>query len=363
MAAVASEGGFALSSAAKKHINVLAYQQGGSIMKSLCVIALGAVAIGALARPAMAADESTTLAVPAINLGFITRYVAEDEGFWKKQGLDVKVQHIQGIGSMNAVISGSVDFSMSSGPSITRANARGQKLTALATSISESDEYIVIRKEIAEAAHFDPKASLAERGKILKGKTIATGGAAAIPDIVLKVVQSIAGVPRDDVTTTPMQPPEFMAAFSRKAIDGFVSGPPFSQQALIEGTGVLVSDSAKGEPKEYSPVSSALLLTRAAFCPEHRSICQKMVHGIVEAAQFIHAHKTETLAIIKKNFQLDDKIVEASYEALRAMTPVPPVTTPKSLENADLMNIKAGFMTEKDKLPDYPAIIDNEFAK
>jgi NitT/TauT family transport system substrate-binding protein len=363
MAAVASEGGFALSSAAKKHINVLAYQQGGSIMKSLCVIALGAVAIGALARPAMAADESTTLAVPAINLGFITRYVAEDEGFWKKQGLDVKVQHIQGIGSMNAVISGSVDFSMSSGPSITRANARGQKLTALATSISESDEYIVIRKEIAEAAHFDPKASLAERGKILKGKTIATGGAAAIPDIVLKVVQSIAGVPRDDVTTTPMQPPEFMAAFSRKAIDGFVSGPPFSQQALIEGTGVLVSDSAKGEPKEYSPVSSALLLTRAAFCPEHRSICQKMVHGIVEAAQFIHAHKTETLAIIKKNFQLDDKIVEASYEALRAMTPVPPVTTPKSLENADLMNIKAGFMTEKDKLPDYAAIIDNEFAK
>jgi ABC-type nitrate/sulfonate/bicarbonate transport system substrate-binding protein len=170
-------------------------------------------------------------------------------------------------------------------------------------------------------------------------------------------------VPRDDVTTTPMQPPEFMAAFSRKAIDGFVSGPPFSQQALIEGTGVLVSDSAKGEPKEYSPVSSALLLTRAAFCPEHRSICQKMVHGIVEAAQFIHAHKTETLAIIKKNFQLDDKIVEASYEALRAMTPVPPVTTPKSLENADLMNIKAGFMTEKDKLPDYAAIIDNEFAK
>jgi NitT/TauT family transport system substrate-binding protein len=332
-------------------------------MKSLTIVALGLVGVATLARPGFAAEENTSLAVPAINLGFITRYVAEEEGFWKKQGLDVKVQHIQGIGSMNAVISGSVDFSMSSGPSITRANARGQKLTALATSISESDEYIVIRKEITEAAHFNPNASLAERGKILKGKTIATGGAAAIPDIVLKTIQKIAGVARDDVTTTPMQPPEFMAAFSRKAIDGFVSGPPFSQQALIEGTGVLVSDSAKGEPKEYSPVSSALLLARASFCPEHRSICQKMVHGIVEAAKFIHEHKPETLAIIKKNFKLDDKVVEASYEALKAMTPVPPITTPKSLENADLMNIAAGFMTEKDKLPDYAAIIDNEFAK
>jgi len=316
-----------------------------------------------LPRPASAADETATLAVPAINLGFLTRYIAEEEGFWKKNGLEVKVQHIQGIGSMNAVIAGSVDFSMSSGPSITRANARGQKLTALATSISESDEYIVIRKEIAEAEHFNPNAPLEERGKILKGKTIATGGAGAIPDIVLKVVQKLSGVARDDVRTTPMQPPEFMAAFSRKSIDGFVSGPPFTQQALIDGTGVLVSDARKGEPKQYSPVSSSLLLARASFCPEHRSICRKMVHGLVEAAKFMHEHKPETLGIIKKNFKLDDKVAEAAYEGLKVMTASPPLTTPKSLENADLMNIAAGFMTESDKLKDYAAIIDNEYVK
>jgi len=45
------------------------------------------------------------------------------------------------------------------------------------------------------------------------------------------------------------------------------------------------------------------------------------------------------------------------------MTPVPPLTTPKSLENADLLNIAAGFMTEKDKLPNYAAVIDNQFTK
>lgn len=315
-------------------------------------------------RAAAAVEESATLAIPAINLGFIGRYVDEAEGFWKKDGLDVTIQHIQGIGSMNAVISGSVDFSMSSGPSITRAVARGQPLVALATGIDQSDEYIVIRKSIADAAHFDPSAPLAERGKILAGKTIATGGAGAIPDVVLKAVQKIAGVPRDSVTTTPMAPLEFMGAFERNAIDGFVSGPPFTQEALIAGTGVLVSDAAKGEPKEYSPVSSALLLAKASFCPAHRSICAKMVHGVVEASQFINDHPQETLAILKKNFgQYDDKVLEASYEALKAMTPVPPVTTPKSLENADDMNIAAGFMTQADKLKDYAALIDNEFVK
>ena len=311
-----------------------------------------------------AETETAKLAIPAINLGFTTRYVAEDEGFWKKAGLDVKVLHIQGIGSMNAVISGSADFSMSSGPSITRANARGQKLVALATAIDQSDEYIVIRKEIAEKAHFDASAPLKIRGKILEGKTIAVGGAAAIPDIVLKVVAKLSGVPRDSITTTPMVPTEFMAAFQRKAIDGFVSGPPFTQQALIEGTGVLVSNSAKGEPTEYSPVSSALLLTRASFCGEHRSICEKMVHGIVEATRFMHSHPKETVAIMKKHFgQYGDKVLEASYQALVAMTGVPPKTTPKMLENADLLNIEAGFMKDTDKLKDYAAIIDNEFIK
>lgn len=181
---------------------------------------------------------------------------------------------------------------------------------------------------------------------------------------MLKVVAKLSGVPRDSITTTPMVPTEFMAAFQRKAIDGFVSGPPFTQQALIEGTGVLVSNSAKGEPTEYSPVSSALLLTRASFCGEHRSICEKMVHGIVEATRFMHSHPKETVAIMKKHFgQYGDKVLEASYQALVAMTGVPPKTTPKMLENADLLNIEAGFMKDTDKLKDYAAIIDNEFIK
>jgi hypothetical protein len=45
------------------------------------------------------------------------------------------------------------------------------------------------------------------------------------------------------------------------------------------------------------------------------------------------------------------------------VTPTPPTTTAKSLENADLMNIAAGFMTDADKLADYQSIIDNQYTK
>ncbi len=333
-------------------------------MRGFALVAFGLGAAASPAAAAAASPEHATLAVPAVNLAFIDRYVAEDEGLWKKEGLDVTVRVIQGIGATNAVISGSVDFAFASGPTVTRANARGQKLVALATTIDQSDEDVIVRKEIAAAAHFDPAAPLAVRGKVLKGLTIATGGAGAIPDVVLKAVAMEAGLALQDVTTAPMAPTEFMAAFAQTSVSGFVSGPPFAQIALLNGAGVMVSDTTKGEPTAYSPVSSALLLARASFCPAHHSVCVKLVHGIAAASRFVHQHPKETIAVMKRHFgAYSDAVLEASYQALRPMMPVPPVTTPQELENADRLDIVAGFLKPSDKLSNYAAIIDNQFAK
>jgi ABC-type nitrate/sulfonate/bicarbonate transport system substrate-binding protein len=325
---------------------------------------LAAAALWLAVVPARAADEKAVLAIPGTNVLFLVQYIAADEQLWKKQGLDVDVRYITGIGSMNAVISGSADFSMSSGPSITRANARGQKLTALTTADKETGQDVVIRKDIADAEHFDPAAPLAVRGKILKGRTFAVGGAAAIPDIVLKIVAHDAGIARDDVTVTPMQPPEFMAAFQRKAIDGFSNSPPFIQQVVLNGTGVMVTDSTKGEPTEFSPVSAALLLAKTDYCPAHMSICAKMVRGVVEALHIIRTDRAVALKVMKAHFgTYDDKVLAAAYDMLKQITPDPPITTAQELENGDNMNIAAGFMKQDEKLPRYDTLIDNEFVK
>jgi NitT/TauT family transport system substrate-binding protein len=308
--------------------------------------------------------EPTVLAIPGQNVLFLSRYIAEDLHLWERQGLDVKVLNIIGIGSMNAVISGSADFSMSSGATITRAYARGQKLVALLTAISQSGQSIVLRKEVAEAGHFDASAPITLRGQILKGKTIAIGGVGAIPDVVLKVVAKDAGLAPDQVIATPMQPPEFMAAFASKQIDGFSNSPPFVEQVVIDGTGVMITDSRKGEPTEFAPVSAALLLGRADFCPTHKAVCEKMVHGIFEATQIIRDKPQDALAVMKAHFgTYNDKVLQAAYETVKAMTPELPATTPKELENGDNMNVAAGFMKAEDKLSDYQALIDNQFIK
>ena len=327
-------------------------------------VVLGFAALAALAAPATAAEEHASLAIPGVNVLFLVQYIAQDKHLWDQQGLAVKILYINGIGAMNAVIAGSAEFSMSSGPSITRAYARGQKLVALATAIDQSGEDIVLRKDVAAAQHFDPNAPLAVRARILKGLTMSVGGAAAIPDVVLRVVAKSAGVAPDDMTVTPMQPPETMAAFKRKAIDGFSAGPPYIQEVVQDGTGVILSDAAKGEPREYAPVAAALLLARADFCAAHRSICTKMVQGVLAAAKFIRDHPQQSLAVMKAHFgAYDDQVLASSYAMVRAMTAVPPITTPKMLANSDAMNARAGFITPADELKSYDQLIDNSYFK
>ncbi len=103
-------------------------------------------------HPARAAEDHALLALPAEVMQFLGIYAAADQGFWAREGLDVKTQFIAGVGSFNAVVAGSAEFSASSGVALTRAAAHGQRMLAIANMIDKPVWSIVIAKDIAAAA-------------------------------------------------------------------------------------------------------------------------------------------------------------------------------------------------------------------
>src|SRR5437588_12010605 len=70
-------------------------------------------------------DIDIVMALPAATLTFSAPFIAEDAGFFKKEGLKVSFRNIVGVGSVNAVIAGSADFTMGTGPVFLRAAAQG----------------------------------------------------------------------------------------------------------------------------------------------------------------------------------------------------------------------------------------------
>jgi ABC-type nitrate/sulfonate/bicarbonate transport system substrate-binding protein len=313
---------------------------------------------------ARAESEHATLALPAEGMNFLAYYVAQDLGIFAQQQLEIKSVVIAGVGSFNAVVSGSVEFSFSSGSSLTRAAAHGQRMLALAQMNNLPVWDIVLRQDVAAAAHFDPTAPLAKRAEVLKGRMMGIQGVNALDHAYLKIVTRIGGSDPEGLTVTALAPPDTLAAFARKSIDGFVSGPPWAQQVEDDGSAVAIASGPNGEPGSLVPIASSLLIARPQLCVERRSLCVKMGHAMVLAARAVHERPQDVLAVLKKRF---DKVKEAvlprSLDALAKAMPASPAVDPEALRKADEINVEAGFMQPGDLLTSYDGLSTNEFTQ
>src|SRR4051794_7372374 len=165
--------------------------------------------------------ENVVLAVPNVALTFAPGYLAEDLGLFAKHGLNLKSVVITGIGSANAVISGSADFAQISGATLTRAAARGQRLLGIVGTLNRPVIQLVLRKEIAAAAGFDPKAPLDKRAQALRGRTIAVDSINSVIHAYVLLLARRAGYSPDDIRIAPMAPNSAIAAFQTRQVDGF----------------------------------------------------------------------------------------------------------------------------------------------
>ena len=304
------------------------------------------------------------LANPAISLSFSASYLAEDLGIFTKHGLRVKIMDIPGVGAANAVISGSADFAQPSAITLTRAAAKGQRMLAIAETSNKPIIQVALRKEIAEAGGFDPKASFAKRAALLRGRTIAVDATGSLIHAYVRLMAKRAGIPIDDVKIAIMQPPNMIAAFQTKQIDGFAMSPPWPLIPVVEGTAVTIASGPDGEPEDLLPFANNVVVTKPETCQQRRALCEGMGRSFAEAEAYIQDHPAEALALLKKRFsKLDEKVLAAAFETVRKISPNPPRVDKKGLENAEIFNIDAGLMTPDEKLSSYDGLATDEFVK
>ena len=322
----------------------------------------------AAALPARADVEKTSMAFPAIAPIFGSSWIAQDAGIYKEVGLEVSEQVIQGIGATNAVISGSMDFANASGVTLTRAAARNQPIIGIANTYDHSGFWVVISKKAAEEHHFDPKAPLAERAKILKGLKFAVGGIQTIPHSYLNAIAKIGGLdPQKDLIVSAIVPPETPGAMQSGAVDGASVGPPVVEQVVQQQGAVIVANGTTADPIDppwLGHVDANVILVKKQTCIDHKSLCVKMGQALVKAAAFIHDHPKETTEILGKRTRItDQKILDDMYKVTALSTPRAPVLDPKGLETADQLNVEAGFMPADQKLKSYDGIFTNEYVQ
>jgi len=327
--------------------------------------AIAVLMLAACAAPLHAqSDEEIILADPAFSMTFSAGYIASDLGLWQKHGIKVKTVAITGIGAINSVISGSSHFAQASASSFGRASARGQKLIAIATTIDRPFAQIVLRKDIAAAGGYDAKAPLGKRGSLLKGHTIAVDSINSMIHAYVRLVAARSGFNPDDIRVAPMAPASMLAAFQSKQIDGYAMSLPWPQKAVQDGEAVVIASGPDAEPGDMIPFGHNMIVTRQDTCEKRKALCMAMGQSIKDATAFIKTKPDEAFAVLKKRFPtLDDKLLKASFEELRKVTPSPPTVSAAIIENSEKFNVDAGLLKADEKLKSYDGLFTNEYVQ
>ena len=305
------------------------------------------------------------MALPALTAFFSSTYIAADAGLWAKHGLDVKLNQITGIGAMNAVLSSSVDFSNSSGPSIIRANIRGQKLVAIGSTLDALPFSVTVRKQIADAAGVTIKSPIEKRVAALKGKKISVDSPNTIVHGYMRYFARKGGLNAErDMTAAMMQPEVSLAGLKSGDIDAAVIAPPWSIMAERQGFGTILVDSLQGDFPEMLPFTFNVIPTRPDFCNQKPGVCQKLMDGYLDALNFIHDKPAEAFAILQKRMSgVAPDILKPTFDLLVKWTPRTTKVQEAGLRHSQELMIAGQMIKEDEKLSSFAEIHTNKFTK
>jgi NitT/TauT family transport system substrate-binding protein len=326
-------------------------------MKSrLLTIALLALCSASLASPADAQDKkSLIVAEPTHGIGYLPLYVAIRNGYFAKDGIDVKVMTVDG-GSThtNAVLSGQA-FAFIGGPEHNAyAKIKGGELRAVVNVVDRGNVYFTARK----GSEPKPGQSMPE---YFKGKTIAVGLYGGTPNSITRyLLKKWSLDAKADVTMIEMSTSAVLAAVkSGRAVIG-VTSEPLLTQGIREG---FWSEPIINIPKELGPYAYSTLNVRLASVKSEPELVEKFVRGVVQGLKFVSAKQDEAALIAKKEFPtmaVDDLKATLDRTFADGLWSKDGMVSTESWKTGESVVLAAGILK---KPVAYDEIIDMKFVK
>jgi ABC-type nitrate/sulfonate/bicarbonate transport system substrate-binding protein len=229
-------------------------------------------------------------------------WLAKEQGFFRKYGLDPQLIFIIAGRAAQAMLSGEINIGIIGATHVTNAVTSGGDMTMLLGLETKLDYFLVSHPSI-------------QSGEGLKGKKLAIGTPSGTASLAAYVGLDYLGlVPRrDNITLMGVgAPSDRLAALMAGGVDAISVSPEVAQAATNQGYRVLL-DLAK----ENVPFQSSGLVTSRKFMKANPQFVENVARAIVEGVAFARnpANKKAVLQSLAKNLRLDKPdILEKSYQ-------------------------------------------------
>lgn len=261
-------------------------------------------------------------------------YIAEDQGFYKKEGLKVeRVLLSGGPAALTALLSGAGDVNLSTPGELLTAVTKGQKLRLVESQNNTFPSTLVISEQFADRLEITATSSLAERqaalGTVNDGR-FGISAPGSQTDGYTRLALKQAGLdPEQDATIVPLQTASNMfAALKNGQIDGFIGVPPSDEKAVQEFEAVPLLYSQRGEIKGAEHMQGVAMQAREQALDENTDFYETIVRAEVAGLRSLIEDPDKAKATLRKTRfdSIDEKVWDQTWKNILPIWKHPFVT-------------------------------------
>ncbi|MGE5819593.1 MAG: ABC transporter substrate-binding protein [Deltaproteobacteria bacterium] len=242
--------------------------------------------------------ETVTIGFPSRSMTELPNQIAAAMGFYRQEGIDVRLVQARSNILVAALASGSMDYITSVNSSLSGIMS-GVPAKVIAIITKNNPDYLMAKPEIRSL-------------KELKGKTLAVssfGGSSH--QRLLIILNNIGMDPKTDVTILSVGEAKLRLEQLRLgAIDATVLTAPHNFVAERAGFRTL------GSSKDILPLPAVGMATLERKIKDKPDQVKKMLRAILKAMVFIRQNRDETVQKALEWLALDRDLAERSYEAM-----------------------------------------------
>jgi NitT/TauT family transport system substrate-binding protein len=273
-----------------------------------------AMSIAAGARPVFAQSlKSLDIAEPVHNLGYAPVYIAANQGFFKRRGLDVSMLQATNGSHVTALVSGQVWGNIGGPESNAMANVgKADPLKTICNLVNRANLYLVARKGLA------PKSpSKADLAAFFKGKKFALGRHGGTPDLLGRWLIIDTGLdPNKDIE--PVNQADMAAVLAmvkNGVVDIAITQEPFITTGIEQG----LWDQPFYSYPELGDYPYSVVSVRQSTITSEPQVVQALVDAVLEALSLATKDRGAIEAMTRKEFPtLSQDGVKATLDRIYA---------------------------------------------
>lgn len=272
------------------------------------------------AAPALAQHKSVRVSYPAPSTVYLPTWVANDAGFFRKNGVDVELVHVGSSPiAMAAFLAGEIDIlggGASSGPN---AYLRGQRDLAFFASVNNRFVFSI---------YGPPTMSTLSAAR---GKRVGVTRFGGTMDFATRHFLRLSGLdPARDLAIVQVgRVQDILSALMAGSVDVGTMAFPYDIKAREAGYRELVDLAQSGV--RYA---SSSFLARRQFLAQQKPRVEGFVRALIEAVHFIRTRRDEGIKILARYTRLSErKVLEETYDFhSRVIWPRIPEMQPEDLK-------------------------------